>query len=116
MSPATIITLYRAVERVPLRDKDYLSSQAKGRKLPPNASKAMRDGWDALSAWTTFEKAHEVALLSTSNKWVVRYDIPIGSGLDLEQDGIDPLHYNIRGDTEELKRYLVPGSEVAVRR
>jgi hypothetical protein len=109
------ISLFRAVERVPPRDKDYLSSAAKGRRLPENASQDMIDGWDALSGWDTIEAACRTARLSMSLHWVVRYDIPAGARLQIEPRG-GPGHYDIRGDVEELKQYLVVGSEVRVDR
>lgn len=40
-------------------------------------------------------------------KFIVRYDIPAGSGISATATpNITPGHYDLRGDMDELKRYL----------
>lgn len=41
----------------------------------------------------------------TSARCIVCYDIPDGCGVTYQPSG-EPGHYDIRGDFEELKRYL----------
>ena len=38
---------------------------------------------------------------------IVRYDIPEGRGVTWEQGRRDPHHYDLYGDRDELRRYLV---------
>lgn len=47
----------------------------------------------------------KVALGTISAKHVVCYDIPDGCGVTYEPSG-EPGHYDIRGNMEEMKRYL----------
>ena len=47
----------------------------------------------------------EIALGSVSARWVVAFDIPDDCGVTYEPSG-PPGHFDIRGDMEELKRYL----------
>lgn len=77
----------------------------RGRDLPADASAEMRGSWDALSAWDTLEAAVAFAGLMSSARCVVWYDIPENSGVTYEPSGV-PGHFDIRGDFEELKRYL----------
>jgi len=46
-------------------------------------------------------------MFSRAGTLIVRYDIPAGSKVRWEQT-IEPGHYDLRGDKEELKRYLAP--------
>lgn len=48
-------------------------------------------------------------------KWIVRYDIPEGSGVPYEPTP-PPGHYDIRGNLDELRSCLVPDFKVEVRR
>lgn len=104
--------LYRAAERYPPADREYRTSAYRGRALPPNASEEQRRSWDALSAWDTEAAAMSVACGSMSARFVVSFDIPIvcfgapgACGITCEPSG-EPGHFDIRGDMEELKRYL----------
>jgi hypothetical protein len=47
----------------------------------------------------------DVALGSVSARYVVCFDIPAHCGVTYEPSG-PPGHFDIRGDLEELKRYL----------
>lgn len=53
------------------------------------------------------------APLARSAKWIVRYDIPEGSGVECEPS-IEPGHYDIRGDIEQLKLCLAKDFKEAV--
>jgi hypothetical protein len=104
--------LYRAAERYPPADREYRTSADRGRVLPSDASEEQRRSWDALSAWETEEAAMAVACGSMSARFVVSFDIPevcFGAQdacrITCEPSG-EPGHFDIRGDMEELKRYL----------
>jgi hypothetical protein len=101
----TIKRLYRAAERYPPADREYRTPESKGRQLPPDAPEEMRRSWDALSAWDTIEAAMAVALGSVSARYVVGFDIPDDGRVTYEPSG-EPGHFDLRGDMEELKRYL----------
>lgn len=115
MGTEIAISLFRFAERFPPGDKEYLSSQAKGRIPPSNASDELLRSWDALSGWDTLEAARQKAPLARSAKWIVRYDIPADSGVEFEPS-IEPGHYDIRGDIEQLKRYLAMDFKEEVQR
>lgn len=97
--------LCRAAERYPPADREYRTPASRGRKLPEGASEALRRSWDALSAWDTVNAAMEVARRSVSARYVVCFDIPDDCRVTYEPSG-PPGHFDIRGDMEELKRYL----------
>ena len=97
--------LCRAAERYPPANREYRTPAAKGRQLPPDASEEHRRSWDALSAWDTLEAAMKVARRSLSARFVVCFDIPEDGGVRYEPSG-PPGHFDIRGDLDELKRYL----------
>ncbi len=111
---ATTKRLYRAAERYPPRDREYRTPEAQGRKPRPNAPAQERISWDALSPWDTAEAAMRVALGSRSARYVVCFDIPENCGGTYEPCG-EPGHFDIRGDMEELKRYLA-GDKIGVAR
>ncbi len=75
----------------------------------------MLRSWDALSGWSTLETAREKASLARSARWIVRYDIPVGSGVEFEPS-IEPGHYDIRGDIEELQQCLAMDFKEEVQR
>jgi len=75
---------------------------------PPDATEEKKRSWDALSAFDTAEGAQRQAEQYTYlGKYVVRYDIPSSSGIRWEPSG-EAGHIDLRGDTEEMKRYLSP--------
>ncbi len=97
--------LYRAAEKYPPRDGAYRTDAEKSRPIPPGASDEFIRSRDALSAWDTSEAAMIVALSSRSACYVVAYDIPENCGMTYEPS-LEPGHFSIRGDMEELKAYL----------
>lgn len=73
---------------------------------PDDASDEKKRSWDALSAFDTEEGARRQAKMFTHlGNLIVRYDIPDGSEISWEPSG-EPGHYDLRGEPEELKRYL----------
>ena len=98
--------LYRSAERYPPGDREYRTAAAKGRQPRPDATDEELRSWDALSAWDTPEAAMKVALGSRSARYVVCYAIPDNCGVTYEPS-IEPGHFDIRGDLDELKRYLM---------
>lgn len=102
---ATTKRLYRAATRHPPRDREYQPPAARGQKLPEDASDETRRSWDALSAWDTLEAAIVASRNMRSARCIVCYDLPEQCGVTYEPSG-DPGHFDIRGDYEELKRYV----------
>jgi len=102
---ATTKRLYRAAERYPPRDREYRTPAAQGRQPQPDAPEQERRSWDALSAWDTPEAAMRIARGSRLARYVMSFDIPGNCGVTYEPSG-EPGHFDIRGDLEELKRYL----------
>jgi hypothetical protein len=111
--PRIAISLYRIAKTYPPGDAEVLTAQerygAPGEHIPED----VRRTWDALSAYDSEERAVKKIEVARSAKrrgrWlgdlVVRYDIPEGSGIRFNPS-LGPGHYDIRGDVEELKRYL----------
>lgn len=97
--------LYRAAAQYPPHDREYRTRAARGKEPPPDATDDDRRSWDALSAWSTVDGARAVAAGMQSARCIVCYDIPDNCGVTYEQS-IEPGHYDIRGDFEELKCYL----------
>ena len=104
---ATTKRLYRAAERHPPYDREYRPPALRNRPLPENATDGQRRSWDALSAWDTPEGAINASRTMRSASCIVCYDIPENCGVVYEPSG-DPGHFDIRGDYEELKRYVSP--------
>jgi hypothetical protein len=99
-------SFYRVAKEYPPADAEYLTPQAQGRKLRPDLPEEIKRSWDALSVWDSEDGARRVGRrFPKAGKLIVRYDIPEGSGLRWEQT-IEPGHFDLRGDPEELKRYL----------
>lgn len=101
------IRLYRVAKMFPPGDREYLSPQQLGRKPRPDLSEEVRRSWDAISCWDSEEGARKIGLqFPNAGSLIVRYDIPVESqNLQWEQT-IEPGHYDLRGDMDELKRYL----------
>ena len=112
MTPRIAISLYRVAQKFPPSLAEYRSHQARGRILPEGATERERRSWDALSAWDTEAGARQVAETFRSAKWIVRFDIPeSAAGVHWEQSPPEG-HYDLRGDMEELARYLAPDFRV----
>jgi hypothetical protein len=100
-------TFYRATKRYPPTDKDYLTRQERQGNPPPNVPQEVRDSWDALSFYDTFEGIErQIRLVPAIGRHIVRYDIPEGSGITWNETQ-PPGHFDIRGDKELLKQCLV---------
>ncbi len=97
--------LYRSAEKYPPGNSEYRTDAEKNRRLPPDASAEFLRSRDALSAWDTAAAAMNVALSSRSARFVVAYDIPENCGVTYEPS-LEPGHFSIRGDREELKDCL----------
>lgn len=99
-------SVYRVSKRVPPPDREYLTPQDKLGPPPADAPEEKRRSWDALSVFDAAEGARLQAERFTHlGKYVVRYDIPVASGITLERSG-EAGHLDLRGDVEELKGYL----------
>lgn len=107
MEVEQIRSFYRVAKRNPPADREYLTPFD---KLGPPAAddpEEKRRSWDALSAFDSEEGARRQAIQYTHlGRRIARYDIPPGTGITWEQTG-DEGHYDLRGDKDELKTYLV---------
>lgn len=109
--PVAVKSLYRVAKEYPPGDAEYLTLQEQGRKQRAGLSEEQKRSWDALSAWDSVEGARRIGcMFPKAGQFIVRYDIPEGSGVTWEQT-VEPGHYDLRGDKEELKRYLSPDFE-----
>jgi hypothetical protein len=100
-------TFYRATKRYPPTDKDYLTRQERQGNPPPNVPQEVRDSWDALSFYDTFEGIErQIRLVPAIGRHIVRDDIPESSGITWNETQ-PPGHFDIRGDKELLKQCLV---------
>jgi len=101
-------SLFRVAKAFPPGDDEYLSPQDKGRKQPASLTTEQRRSWDALSFWDSEAGARRVGQdFPKAGAFIVRYDIPENSGIRYEQT-LEPGHYDLRGDKDELERCLVP--------
>lgn len=102
-------SFYRIARRFPPGDREYLSYQARRGDPPEDLPRRIKDSWDALSAFESEEAARAVAAgASHLGKWIVRYDVPADSEItSTYTPEIAPGHWDLRGDMEELKSYLV---------
>lgn len=107
MEERPVRTFYRATKRNPPSDSDYLTHQEKRGDPKPDLPEHVRRSWDALSFYDSVEGIkHQMQLVPAIGKFIARYDIPDGVGITWEQTH-PPGHYDIRGDKEVLKKYLV---------
>ena len=109
MDDRPVRSFFRIAKKVPPADKEYLTNQ--DRRGPPRDElpQRVKDSWDGLSAFESEETARAAARNSERDlgKFIVRYDIPAGSGISATYTPeIAEGHYDLRGDKEELKRYL----------
>ncbi len=106
MEEKSVTSFYRVSKRYPPEDRSYLTPRDKLGDPPADASEEKKRSWDALSAFDTEEGARRQArMFAHLGNLIVRYDIPNGSGIVWEQSG-ELGHCDLRGDAEELKRYL----------
>jgi hypothetical protein len=99
-------SFFRVARRYPPDDHSYLTPQDKLGDPPADAPEERKRSWDALSAFDNEEGARRQARQFTHlGNLIVRYDIPEDSGITWEPSG-EPGHVDLRGDREELKRYL----------
>ncbi len=106
--PGNARSFYRVAKKYPPDDTEYLTPQELGRKQRPGLTEEQKRSCDAMSSWDSEAGARRIGqMFPKSGTLIVRYDIPEGSGIQWEQT-IEPGHYDLRGDKEELKRYLSP--------
>jgi hypothetical protein len=112
VSDEIAIRLYRVAKTFPPADGEYLSPEQQGRKLRPGLTDEQRRSWDALSCWDSADGARKIGrLFPRSGSLIVRYDIPATCRHLTWEQTIEPGHYDLRGDMEELKRYLAADFE-----
>jgi hypothetical protein len=100
------ITLYRVAKEYPPSADELRSPEEAKRKQPAPLSEEDRASWDALSLWDSEEGARKIGQkYPKAGSLIVRFDIPEGSGLRCVPHG-PPGHFDLRGDKEELRRYL----------
>lgn len=110
----SVRSFYRVAKNNPPEDAEYQTPQDQGRKQPAGLSEEARRSWDALSCWDSEEGARRIGLqFPKSGHLIVRYDVPEGAGILWEQT-IEPGHFDLRGDKEELKSYLSPDFQAEV--
>jgi hypothetical protein len=100
-------TFYRACKSNPPTDKDYqLLVERKG-PPPLDLPEEIRQSYYAFSAYDTVAgmKA-QIRQVRGMGRHIFRYDIPEGAGISWKQT-LGPGHYDLVGDKEELKQYLV---------
>lgn len=97
--------LYRVAERFPPHRREYRTMRDKGVVPPENASDEMLRSWSAISGWASAELAHRAARRKTSAKCIVRYDIPIDSGILIEES-LTKGHFDIFATFDQLHPYL----------
>lgn len=108
MSQPVVRSFYRAVKKYPPADRDYLTPRDRRGDPPEQFTEEQKRSWDALSAFDTEEGVRwQHALLPAPGigKYVVRYDIPEGSGVFWEET-LEPGHYDLRGDFVAIRRNL----------
>lgn len=100
-------TLYRAVRTNPPTDRDYVTLQERKGNPPADLPDEQRRSWDALSFYDTADGVRRMAAeIRGPWKFVARYEIPLDV-TDLSwEESIEPGHYDVRGNTETLKRCL----------
>jgi len=99
-------SFYRVAKRNPPADREYLTPFDKLGPPADDDPEEKRRSWDALSAFDSEDGARRQAIQYTHlGRRIARYDIPEGAGITWEQSG-EAGHYDLRGDKDELKRYL----------
>lgn len=99
-------SFYRIAKSYPPGDDEYLSLQERKGDPPVDASEDVKRSWSARSAFDDEDAARRMARKRPRlGALIVRYDIPMGAGIQWEKT-LGPGHFDLRGDKEELKRYL----------
>lgn len=102
-----IRSFYRIATAYPPPDDDYLTAHERGRRPRPDATEEERRSFNGLSAFDALEAARRQGRrFRRLGTLIVRYDIPIGSGIVWEQSGSDPHHFDLFGDREQLKQFI----------
>ena len=95
--------LYRATRTNPPTVRDFLSNEARGRRIPPNATEEMCRRWDGLSMWNDRGRLRRVAQNTPGvGSFIAQLHIPTGSGITVEPFTDDPNHFTVRGDAVAL--------------
>lgn len=100
-------TFYRACKSNPPTDKDYVLLVERKGTPPPDLPEEVRQSYHAFSAYDTIAglKA-QIRQIRGMGRHIFRYDIPEDAGIQYKQT-LYPGHYDLTGDKEELKKYLV---------
>lgn len=105
MEAPAMKSFYRVTKTNPPTDDDYLTRLERDGEPPDHLPDDQKKSWDAFSAFDTLEGAMAKARrFKRLGRYIAQYDIPEGSGIAWEQT-IEPGHYDLRGDKEELKHY-----------
>lgn len=103
-----IASFYRVAKAYPPGDDEYRTARDKGLHPPDELTatelRAFNDGY---SFYDSEDGARGQAKKRKGKlgTYIVRYDIPEGSGIEWEKT-LGPGHYTLFGSKEELKRYL----------
>jgi hypothetical protein len=106
-------SFYRIATAFPPPEADYRSASEKRNGAPPPRTLPfeLHASWyDGLSCYDTLEAAIRQATDTRGRlgRLIVRYDIPEDAGVTWSQTTRDQNHYDLFGDRQELRRYLVP--------
>jgi hypothetical protein len=100
-------TFYRACKTNPPTDKDYVLLFERKGHPSPELPEELRASYYAFSAYDSVAGLKEqIRQIPGMGRHIFRYDIPEGSGITWKQT-LGPGHYDLFGDKEDLKRYLV---------
>lgn len=107
MEAHVVKSFYRITKANPPTDDDYQTRFDREGSAPDDLPEAVRESWDAYSAFDTPEGAKAMARrFKRLGRYISRYDVPEDGGITWEQT-IEPGHYDLRGSKEILKQYLV---------
>lgn len=107
MDERPVKTFYRAIKTIPPTDKDYVLLFERKGHPSPDLPEEVRNSYYAFSAYDNITGLQEQARrIRGMGRHIYRYDIPEGAGIVWKQT-IAPGHYDLWGDKETLKQYLV---------
>lgn len=107
MEGRVVKSFYRVTKSYPPTDIDYQTRFDREGPAPDDVSAQVKESWDAYSAFDTPEGAIAMARrFKRLGRYICQYDVPEGGGITWEQT-IAPGHYDLRGDSDFLKRCLV---------
>lgn len=107
MEARLVKTFYRATKTNPPTDRDYVLLAERKGPPSPDLPEEVRQSYYAFSAYDTIAGLKEQARqIRGMGRHICRYVIPEGAGITWKQT-LAPGHYDLWGDKEELKRYLV---------